>query len=41
MTPEVANNILEECTNLNKMVYSLVSKIKKRNEVEQPVQSNS
>ena len=30
MSPEVANNILEECTNLNKMVYSLVSKIKKR-----------
>ncbi len=41
MSPEVANNILEECTNLNKMVYSLVSKIKKRNEVEQPVQSSS
>ena len=36
MTPEVANNILEECINLNKMIYSLVSKIKKRNEVEQP-----
>gem|GEM_PF-1798458 len=35
MAPEVANNILEECINLNKMIYSLVSKIKKRNEVEQ------
>jgi len=40
MSPEVANSILEECINLNKMIYSLVSKIKKRNEVEQTVESS-
>ncbi len=34
LSPETANNILWECNNLNKMIYSLVSKIRKRNEVE-------
>ena len=33
LSPETANHILWECIDLNKMVYSLVSKIKKRNEV--------
>lgn len=33
LAPEIANHILWECSNLNKMVYSLISKIKKRNEV--------
>jgi hypothetical protein len=33
LAPEIANHILGECINLNKMVYSLVSKIKKRNEL--------
>lgn len=33
LTPETANNILGECDSLNKMIYSLVSKIKKNNEV--------
>ncbi|HRX63748.1 MAG TPA: four helix bundle protein [Candidatus Absconditabacterales bacterium] len=36
LTPETANHILGECINLNKMVYSLVSKIKKKNEAEAP-----
>jgi len=36
LTPETANHILWECINLNKMVYSLVSKIKKKNEAEAP-----
>ena len=34
LAPEIANNILQDCLNLNKMIFSLVSKIKKRNEVE-------
>lgn len=34
LDPETANNLLWECINLNKMIYSLVSKIKKRNETE-------
>jgi four helix bundle protein len=34
LAPETANGILEDCTNLNKMIFSLVSKIKQRNEVE-------
>ena len=33
LAPETANHILWECLNLNNMVYSLLSKIKKRNEV--------
>jgi len=32
--PETANNLLWECNSLNKMIFSLVSKIKKNNEVE-------
>lgn len=34
LAPEIANNILQDCLNLNKMIFSLVSKIKQRNEVE-------
>lgn len=34
LDPETANNLLWECIGLNKMIYSLVSKIKKRNETE-------
>lgn len=30
---ETANNILWECINLNKMIYSIVCKIKRRNEL--------
>ena len=33
LSPEIANNILWECETLNKMIYSLISKIKKSNEV--------
>ena len=34
LSPETANNLLWECNALNKMIFSLVSKIKKNNEVE-------